>query len=66
MYDVFHALKHPRAVLAEMYRVLKPGGTLSFSDHHLGDAEIVSGVTDGGLFALAERGDKTYAFIKCG
>lgn len=62
MYDVFHALDDPRAVLAELYRVLKPNGALSFSDHHMHDKDIVAGMTDGGLFALVDKGEHTYTF----
>ncbi len=62
LYDVFHALDDPRAVLAELYRVLKPNGTLSFSDHHMRDKDIVAGMTDGGLFVLVDRGERTYTF----
>lgn len=62
MYDVFHALEKPQAVLAEMHRILKPDGILSFSDHHMSGGDIIAGVTDCGLFALVEKGAKTYTF----
>jgi ubiquinone/menaquinone biosynthesis C-methylase UbiE len=64
LYDVFHALDNPQAILAELHRVLKPSGTLSFSDHHMGEGEILSGVTDGQLFDLEGRGIHTYSFVK--
>jgi ubiquinone/menaquinone biosynthesis C-methylase UbiE len=35
LYDVFHDLTDPDDVLAELHRVLKPDGILSFSDHHM-------------------------------
>ena len=63
MYDVFHMLDNPQAVLAEMHRILKPDGILSFSDHHMGEDDIVTGVTDCRLFTLAEKGRKTYTFV---
>jgi ubiquinone/menaquinone biosynthesis C-methylase UbiE len=63
MYDVFHSLGKPQAVLAEMHRILKPDGILSFSDHHMSEEDIVAGVTDCGLFALVEKGAKTYTFM---
>jgi ubiquinone/menaquinone biosynthesis C-methylase UbiE len=64
LYDVFHALDNPQAILAELHRVLKPSGTLSFSDHHMAEAEIISGVTDGQLFHPVGRGQHTYTFAK--
>jgi ubiquinone/menaquinone biosynthesis C-methylase UbiE len=62
LYDVFHELEQPEAVLKELHRILKPDGVLSFSDHHLGEEEILSGVTKGGLFRLAKKGRRTYSF----
>jgi ubiquinone/menaquinone biosynthesis C-methylase UbiE len=66
LYDVFHMLARPDDVLREIHRVLKPEGRLSFSDHHMREADIVSRLTAGGLFALASRGRKTYSFEKTG
>jgi ubiquinone/menaquinone biosynthesis C-methylase UbiE len=63
LYDVFHMLDKPQAVLAEMHRILKPDGILSFSDHHMKEDDIIAGVTDCGLFTLADRGPKTYTFV---
>jgi ubiquinone/menaquinone biosynthesis C-methylase UbiE len=62
LYDVFHMLEKPRAVLAELYRVLKAEGTISFSDHHMKHEDIVAGMTDGGLFILVDRDERTYTF----
>ena len=64
LYDIFHGLGDPNGVLAELHRVLKPDGTLSFSDHHMREHEIVSKVTRGGLFKLSRRGKRTYSFLK--
>ena len=66
LYDVFHDLDNPKEVLRELHRILKPNGILSFSDHHLKEAEIISGVTKGDLFKLAHKGQKTYSFQKIG
>lgn len=63
LYDTFHALEPPEPVMAELRRVLKPGGALSFSDHHLADAEIRARVPRHG-FDLVFRGRKTYRFRK--
>jgi len=64
LYDVFHGLSDPYAVLGELNRVLKPNGILSFSDHHMKENEIISTVTNNGLFSLLEKGERTYSFIK--
>jgi ubiquinone/menaquinone biosynthesis C-methylase UbiE len=62
LYDVFHMLDKPRAVLAELYRLLKAKGTVSFSDHHMKHEDIVAGMTDGGLFVLVDKNERTYTF----
>jgi ubiquinone/menaquinone biosynthesis C-methylase UbiE len=64
LYDVFHDLANPDGVLEELCRVLKPDGTLSFSDHHLKESEIMSGMTRTKLFALLRKGQRTYSFVK--
>jgi ubiquinone/menaquinone biosynthesis C-methylase UbiE len=64
LYDIFHMLDDPEGVLKELHRVLKPEGTLSFSDHHMKEDKITSGVTGGGLFKLVKKGKKTYSFVK--
>lgn len=64
LYDVFHHLKSRYDVKKELYRVLKPDGVLSFSDHHMMEEDIVSGMTDKGLFKLTRREEKTYSFMK--
>ena len=64
LYDVFHDLHQPETVLKELHRVLKPGGVLSLSDHHLREQEIVSGVAREGLFRFDKKGRKTYSFQK--
>ncbi len=62
LYDMFHKLSDPDSVLEELHRVLKPDGILSFSDHHLSEEEIMSGVTDKGLFKPSGKSRKTYSF----
>jgi len=66
LYDTFHDLQDPAGVMSELHRVLRPGGVLSFSDHHLKEEEVVSRVTGGGLFELSGKGEKTYTFTKGG
>ena len=62
LYDVLHNLSTPDKILEELHRVLKPDGILSVSDHHMKENEIVSLVTNGGLFILSKKGEYTYAF----
>nr|MDO8089972.1 class I SAM-dependent methyltransferase [Candidatus Sigynarchaeota archaeon] len=64
LYDTFHLLNNPNEVLEELHRVLKPEGILSFSDHHMKESEILSRVTNRGLFRLWKKGKKTYSFLK--
>jgi len=62
LYDTLHALSDPDRVLEELYRVLKPNGILSFSNH-MKENEIVSKVTSRGLFRLWRKGKFTYNFL---
>jgi len=64
LYDTFHVLNDPNEVLKELHRVLKTNGVLSFSDHHMKENEILSKVTNGGLFKLSRKGKRTYSFLK--
>jgi ubiquinone/menaquinone biosynthesis C-methylase UbiE len=64
LYDTFHDLSDPNGVLEELHRVLKPNGFLSFSDHHMKENEIVSKVTNRGLFRLSRKGKRTCSFLK--
>ncbi len=66
LYDIFHDLSEPDAVLQELHRVILPGGTLSFSDHHMKEQDIITRVTATGMFQLSNKGKKTYSFSKAG
>jgi ubiquinone/menaquinone biosynthesis C-methylase UbiE len=64
LYDTLHGLENLDSVLEELGRILKPDGILSVSDHHLKEVELVSRVTDKGLFKLLRKGEHTYSFTK--
>jgi len=64
LYDTFHHLSQPNEVLQELQRVLKAEGVLSFSDHHMEEQDIISGVVGSGIFELAKKGRRTYSFSK--
>ncbi len=63
-YDVFHLLGDPGAVLKELQRVLRPDGIMSFSDHHMSGSDILSGVTEGGMFSPSQKEKHTFVFRK--
>lgn len=62
LYDVVHRLSDLGRVLAELRRVLKPGGVLSASDHHLGWRRLEARLTEGGLFAAGTRARRSQSF----
>ncbi|MBC7350344.1 MAG: class I SAM-dependent methyltransferase [Candidatus Aminicenantes bacterium] len=64
LFDVFHHLEQPQAVLRELHRILRPGGILSVSDHHLKGSQIIQALTEGNLFKLSKTGRFTYSFNK--
>jgi ubiquinone/menaquinone biosynthesis C-methylase UbiE len=63
LHDVFHMFSNPDKILTELHRVLKPDGVLSFSDHHMQEEDILSGVTGNRLFKLSKKGERTYSFV---
>ena len=65
LYDTLHDLSEPDKVLEELHRVLKPSGILSFNDHHMKEEnEIISKMTDRGLFRLSRKDKRVYNFFK--
>jgi ubiquinone/menaquinone biosynthesis C-methylase UbiE len=64
LYDVLHDLSNPDKIIRELHRVLKSDGILSVSDHHLGDEDIVSRMTNEGFFRLLKKDILTCSFIK--
>lgn len=64
LYDVLHGLENPARVLAELVRVLRPGGLLSVRDHHLSEVQIVAALTTPGGLRLVGRGRSTCSFVR--
>lgn len=64
LYDVLHEIKDRHGVLSELNRVLKPGGVVSLSDHHLRRGKILSYMTEQELFVFERTDKKTYTFSK--
>jgi len=64
LYDIYHIFEHPDRILEELHRILKPHCILSFSDHHMDEKSIVSGVTQNGLFSFLSKGKMTYTFVR--
>jgi len=62
--DIFHHLSDPVNILRELYRVLKGNGWLSVDDHHIKDDEIITKVTNYGLFKYIEKKDEVFTFMK--
>lgn len=65
---LLHELSDVDAALREIHRVLVPHGVLYFSDHQImiSDNEIISRLTNNGLFRLSRKVLKTYSFVKIG
>jgi ubiquinone/menaquinone biosynthesis C-methylase UbiE len=64
LYDILHDLSEPDEVLAELHRVLKTNSILSVNDHHMKEEEIITKITDKGLFRLSKKGKRVYNFQK--
>lgn len=64
LYDILHDLKKPGPILRELNRVLKPGGILSVSDHHMDRDQIRAVIGRDRLFKLLGEGKKTFTFVR--
>lgn len=62
LYGVSHLLSDPCRVFAELHRVLKQTGILSFYNPHVRKNDIMTHMTEGGFFRYLEKGGKTYKF----
>jgi ubiquinone/menaquinone biosynthesis C-methylase UbiE len=66
LYDIFHHLEQPNAVLEELRRVLKPAGILSAHDHHLKGLLLTQSIESSGLFRMTHVGALTLTFAPVG
>jgi len=66
LYDILHDLSDSEGVLGEIHRVLKPGGILSVSDHHLRPLTIIARLTSGRSprFSLTSARRFTQSFVR--
>lgn len=63
-FDMFHMVTEKELLLKEWHRVLKSSGKLSFDCHHMDENDILSKITDDGLFKLEEQKGKMFIFAK--
>jgi ubiquinone/menaquinone biosynthesis C-methylase UbiE len=64
LFDTYHDLIHPGAVMKELHRVLKPSGILLFSDHHMKRDQIVTEIEKAGLFELTTEISGIYRYAR--
>jgi ubiquinone/menaquinone biosynthesis C-methylase UbiE len=62
LYYIFNDLDQPEKVLAELYRVLKPQGILSFSEYNV--KKISTRLEQKELFKIKKRDEITHTFLK--
>lgn len=63
LYDTLHDVADPATVLAELRRVLRPGGVLSFRDHRMGPEEVEA-LAPSGAFEARTGGLAANTFVK--
>ncbi|MFW9879568.1 MAG: class I SAM-dependent methyltransferase [Candidatus Thorarchaeota archaeon] len=63
-YDVLHDIEEKNCILNEFYRILKRNSRLSVDDHHMKEEELITLISDRGLFELEEVNGKLYNFKK--
>jgi ubiquinone/menaquinone biosynthesis C-methylase UbiE len=64
LYDILHGLPDQGLILQDLSRRLKPEGILSVSDHHLKTDQIISVVSNSGLFRYSGSSHWSLQFEK--
>ncbi len=64
LYDTLHDLDDPEHILADIHRVLRTGGLLSVSDHHLKPERLRDSVTGRGHFKYKGACKQVFQFEK--
>lgn len=63
-FDMFHMVSEKELLVKEWHRVLKPNGKLSLDCPHMNENDILSKITNDGLFNLEEQKGKMFIFAK--
>ena len=63
-FDVIHELDELPTNLIEFHRVLKSNAKLIADDHHYEGKEIISSITQNGLFKYIDNENKIYSFLR--
>jgi len=66
LYDIYHDLLEPQAILQELFRVLKPTGILSSHDHHIEGNALQDAIESSGLFTIDRTDAHTMSFKPIG
>jgi ubiquinone/menaquinone biosynthesis C-methylase UbiE len=64
LYDTLHLVGDKQALLAELHRVLEPGGFLSADHQHTAREDFLVTMTASGLWAFQAQQDETFSFTK--
>jgi ubiquinone/menaquinone biosynthesis C-methylase UbiE len=62
LYDVLHSVPEKRALLAELCRVLRPGGLLLVKPDHMTRDELLDKVYAGNSFSLERERGESFEF----
>jgi ubiquinone/menaquinone biosynthesis C-methylase UbiE len=61
--DAFHAIDDRPALLAELHRIIKPGGMLFLRVNHTPVAEAETAIAGSNLFRLTEKAGRELRFV---